>query len=65
MGILTSMFTAVSGLNAYGNALGVIGNNVANVGTVGFKSSRTAFAELVSASLASGSTPSGSWGWAT
>lgn len=54
MGILTSMFTAVSGLNAYGNALGVIGNNVANVGTVGFKSSRTAFAELVSASLASG-----------
>jgi flagellar hook protein FlgE len=48
------MFTAVSGLNAYGNALAVIGNNVANVGTVGFKSSRAAFAELVSASLASG-----------
>jgi flagellar hook protein FlgE len=54
MGILSSMFTAVSGLNAYGNALAVIGNNVANVGTVGFKSSRAAFAELVSASLASG-----------
>lgn len=51
MGILTSMFTAVSGLSAYGNALAVIGNNVANVGTVGFKSSRSAFAELVSASL--------------
>lgn len=55
MGILTSMFTAVSGLNAYGNALAVIGNNVANVGTVGFKSSRASFAELVSASLASAS----------
>jgi flagellar hook protein FlgE len=53
MGILSSMFTAVSGLNAYGNALAVIGNNVANVGTVGFKSSRAAFAELVSASLSS------------
>ncbi|WP_447977067.1 flagellar hook protein FlgE [Candidatus Nitrospira bockiana] len=52
MGILTSMFTAVSGLNAYGNALAVIGNNVANVGTVGFKSSRASFAELISASLA-------------
>lgn len=52
MGILTSMFTAVSGLSAYGNALGVIGNNVANVGTVGFKSSRASFAELVSANLA-------------
>lgn len=40
MGILTSMFTAVSGLNAYGNAMGVIGNNIANVGTIGFKGSR-------------------------
>lgn len=55
MGILTSMFTAVSGLNTYGNALSVIGNNVANIGTVGFKSSRAAFADLVSASLATGS----------
>lgn len=52
MGIL-SMFTAVSGLNAYGNALSVIGNNIANVGTIGFKSSRSAFAEMVSATLAS------------
>lgn len=55
MGILTSMFTAVSGLSTYGNALSVIGNNVANIGTVGFKSSRAAFADLVSASLAAGS----------
>ena len=53
MGILTSMFTAVSGLSTYGNALGVIGNNVANVGTVGFKGSRSSFAELVSSSLSS------------
>ena len=55
MGILTAMFTAVSGLTTYGNALSIIGNNVANVGTVGFKSSRAAFADLVSASLAAGS----------
>ncbi|MFO0775898.1 MAG: flagellar hook protein FlgE [Nitrospiraceae bacterium] len=57
MGILTSMFTAVSGLNAYGNAMGIIGNNIANVGTAGFKGSRPAFADLVSSSLvgASGS----------
>lgn len=51
MGILTSMFTAVSGLNAYGNAMGVIGNNIANVGTAGFKGSRPAFADMVSRSL--------------
>ena len=55
MGILTGMFTAVTGLNAYGNAMSVIGNNIANVGTIGFKSSRATFAELVSASLAGGS----------
>jgi flagellar hook protein FlgE len=51
MGILTSLFSAVSGLNTYGNAMSVIGNNIANVGTAGFKSSRASFADLVSASL--------------
>lgn len=51
MGILSSLFTGVSGLNANGNALTVIGNNIANLNTVGFKSSRSAFADLVSASL--------------
>lgn len=55
MGILTSLFTAVSGLNTYGNAMSVIGNNIANIGTVGFKSSRASFADLVSASLGGGS----------
>ena len=55
MGILTSLFSAVSGLNTYGNAMSVIGNNIANVGTAGFKSSRASFADLVSASLGGGS----------
>lgn len=54
MGILTSLFSAVSGLNTYGNAMSVIGNNIANVGTAGFKSSRASFADLVSASLGGG-----------
>jgi flagellar hook protein FlgE len=54
MGILTSLFTAVSGLNTYGNALSITGNNIANIGTVGFKSSRAVFADLVSAALAAG-----------
>jgi flagellar hook protein FlgE len=55
MGILTTLFSAVSGLNTYGNAMSVIGNNIANVGTVGFKSSHASFADLVSASLGGGS----------
>lgn len=54
MGILTSMFTAVTGLSTYGNAMGVIGNNIANVGTVGFKSGRATFSDLISASLSGG-----------
>ena len=55
MGILTSMFTAVTGLSSYGNAMGVIGNNIANVGTAGFKSSRATFSDLISSSMAGGS----------
>lgn len=55
MGILSSLFAGVSGLNANGNLLSVIGNNIANQGTVGFKSSRATFADLVSSSLGGGS----------
>ena len=40
MGILSALFAAVSGLNANGTNLSIIGNNIANTGTVGFKSSR-------------------------
>ena len=61
MGILSALFAAVSGLNANGTNLSIIGNNIANTGTVGFKSSRANFADIVNASLggASGSTSSG------
>lgn len=49
MGILSSLFTGVSGLNA--SVLSVVGNNIANLSTVGFKSSRSVFADLISSSL--------------
>ncbi|TAJ26182.1 MAG: flagellar hook-basal body complex protein, partial [Nitrospirae bacterium] len=55
MGILSALFAGVSGLNANGNLLSVIGNNIANTNTVGFKSSRATFADLVSSSLGGGS----------
>lgn len=54
MGILSSLFTGVSGLNAMGNTLSVVGNNIANLSTVGFKSSRSVFADLISSSLGNG-----------
>jgi flagellar hook protein FlgE len=55
MGILSSLFAGVSGLNANGTALSVIGNNVANLATVGFKGSKATFADLISSSISGGS----------
>ncbi|HXJ35878.1 MAG TPA: flagellar hook protein FlgE [Candidatus Eisenbacteria bacterium] len=49
MSIFGSFSTARSGLTAQSAALSVIGNNIANVSTVGFKGSRTEFADLLSA----------------
>jgi len=42
--------TAVSGLLAANADLGVVGNNIANASTTGFKSSRTEFADVYAAS---------------
>ena len=41
----------LSGLNAAAKALDVVGNNVANSGTVGFKSSNAHFADVYAASM--------------
>ncbi len=51
MGVLSSLYTGVSGLAAQGEALGVIGDNIANANTVGFKASRAEFQDIVSKSL--------------
>ncbi|WP_413575957.1 flagellar hook protein FlgE [Bdellovibrio sp. HCB290] len=51
MGILSSLYTGVSGMAAQGEALGVIGDNIANANTVGFKASRAEFQDIISKSL--------------
>ena len=51
MGVLSSLYTGVSGLMAQGEALGVIGDNIANANTVGFKASRAEFADIISKNL--------------
>jgi flagellar hook protein FlgE len=53
-----SFQTGLSGLNASGQRLDVIGNNIANANTVGMKVSRAEFTELVAAALG----PSGGGG---
>jgi len=54
MGLFSSLFSGVSGLTANGTAISVIGNNIANANTVGFKSSRVEFRDIISASDGAG-----------
>ncbi len=51
MGLLSSLYTGVSGMSAQGEALGVISDNIANANTTGFKSSRAEFQDVVAKSL--------------
>ncbi|NLM46504.1 MAG: flagellar hook protein FlgE [Firmicutes bacterium] len=52
-----SLFTAVSGLRNHQVKLDVIGNNIANVNTVAFKSSRVRFQDIFSQTLRGASAP--------
>jgi len=51
MGILSSLYTGVSGMSAQGEALGVISDNIANANTTGFKASRAEFQDIISKNL--------------
>lgn len=55
--MLRSMYSAVSGLKAHQAKMDVIGNNIANVNTVGFKSSRMTFKEIFNQTLKGASAP--------
>ncbi|MGA6926736.1 MAG: flagellar hook protein FlgE [Desulfosarcina sp.] len=49
--MIGSLYSGISGLKANTSAMAVIGDNIANVDTTGFKSSRVSFANIFSASL--------------
>jgi flagellar hook protein FlgE len=51
MGILSSMYTGITGLQGQGEALSIYGDNIANASTVGFKTSRAEFQDVVAKSL--------------
>lgn len=53
--MMRSMYSGVSGLRIHQTKMDVIGNNIANVNTVGFKSSRVTFSEVFSQTLQSAS----------
>lgn len=58
MASTNSLFTGLSGLNAHSRQLDVIGNNIANVNTTAFKSSRMLFAAQFPRTFSNGSPPS-------
>ncbi len=47
MGLSTSLFAGISGLERHQLKLDVIGNNLANVNTIGFKSQRVLFQDML------------------
>lgn len=48
MSLTGSLFSGISGLNTLGEAMTVIGDNIANISTVGFKASRVTFQDILS-----------------
>jgi flagellar hook protein FlgE len=60
--MLRSLSTGVTGLRAHQQALDVIGNNIANVNTIGFKQSRATFADLLSQTIGGEVAPGGTTG---
>lgn len=56
--MMRSMFSAVSGLRVHQTRMDVIGNNIANVNTIGYKSQRVTFTDVFSQTLSSASAAS-------
>jgi flagellar hook protein FlgE len=62
MALTSALFTGLSGLDVNQTKLQVVGNNIANVNTVAFKSSRTLFKSQFYITEGSGSPPDGDFG---
>ncbi|MBX3180765.1 MAG: flagellar hook protein FlgE [Candidatus Hydrogenedentes bacterium] len=57
-----ALFTAVTGLKAQQTKLDIVANNIANVNTTGYRSSRILFQDLFSQTLSGPSAPAGQFG---
>lgn len=58
MSLVSSLFTGVTGLTGNSQAMGIIGDNISNVNTVGFKESKAVFSDIFSSILTNGSVTS-------
>ena len=57
--MMRSLYSAISGLKNEQIAMDVIGNNIANVNTAGYKYSRTGFSTMLSQTIRGASSPDG------
>ena len=60
--VSTALYTGLSGLRVHQNYIDVIGNNLANVSTPGFRGSRATFSDILSFTIRTGSGPNGNFG---
>ncbi len=60
--MLRSLWSGVSGLKSEQEAMDVVGNNVANVNTIGFKKGRITFVDVLSQTLSAATGPEGNIG---
>ena len=60
--MMRSLYAAVSGLKGNQTYMDVIGNNIANVNTTGYKASNVTFQDMLSQTLQGASSPSGTQG---
>lgn len=57
MALLNSLFAGVSGLKNHQSMMDVIGNNIANVNTIGYKGSRVTFSDTFNQFVKAGTNP--------
>ena len=62
MALLNSLFAGVSGMRNLQSMMDVIGNNIANVDTIGFKGSRITFSDTFNQFIQSGTNPTATTG---
>ncbi len=60
--MMRSLFAAISGLRNQQTMMDVVGNNIANVNTTGFKQSRVTFQDILSQTIRGASSPQGGRG---
>lgn len=60
--MMRSLYSGVAGLNAHQTRMDVIGHNIANVNTIGYKKDRTTFQEMLAQMIRGPSAPTGDRG---